>query len=279
MQLNRFGNEFLQYLVQIFLGAIMKKPVLSFICLTLLLTGCLATTPVEMSSKEISNEVLFETTEGPSFTETTLEETTTIEQTEHNSVLTLKQIDFDGELPDGEYFVMISSFDEDCKGAYFYIKGYWRISDEEYNNILIGDTLVIGKNTYEWTEKGLRGEVYTEKQRNGYWYIRGYEDSIYTYKITENHHLYFDAGIEIYSDVQVYGQEKPSVDLTTKSQYESAFKYNNIQEYIRDVTENGGTLWGCHIIVENGVVTQIYANPQLHQPWMKQEIWEKYHSN
>ena len=262
----------------------MKYTVSSLLLITILLTGCMATSPDETTTEEIATEVSYEitessTTEESTSTKTTTEETSTTETTEHNPVLTLKQIEYNGVLPDGEYFVMISSFDDNCSGANFSVRGYWRITEEEYNNLQAGDTVVIGKNSYNWTDNGFIEEAYAVKQYNGYWYIRGAEDSIFTYTIAENLHLNFDQGIEVYSDALVYGSEKPSIDWATTTGYESPFKYNNIQEYVRDVKENGGALWGCHIVVEGGVVTKIYANPQLHQPWMKPEIWDKYHSN
>lgn len=260
----------------------MKKTLVSFLFIAVLLTGC-STTPVETTVEETTTEVSAEMTEvktsEESITTETITEETTTETTEHNPVLILKQIEFNGVLTDGEYFVMIKSFDEDCSGATFNIKGYWSISEEEYNNLLPGDTVIIGKNSYKWAENGFVGEIYAENQQKGYWYIRGDADSIFTYPIAENIHLYFASDIEVYSDALVYGQEKPSIDWATTTGYESPFKYNNIQEYVRDVTENGGTVGGCHIVVENGVVTKIYANPQLHQPWMLPEIWNKYHSN
>ena len=222
--------------------------------------------------------------------ETTIEETTTTETTEHNPVITLEQMDFNGVLPDGEYIVMISSFDEDCSGAMFNVNGYWRLSEEEYNNLQVGDTIYFSTDTdneryvvYEgngWLSNcGDNG--FLQKQANGYYYLWGDNDVIYSYHIISNYHLSFAPDIEVFSDAEVLGQEYPNVNYLDGNNklYESPFKYNNIQEFIRDVKENiDGTIWGCYIKVENGLVVIISANPQLHEPWMSKEVWEKYHS-
>ena len=270
----------------------MKHKIVPIILLAILLTGCMTNTPVETTTEETTIEVSSETTTEPTEEETTVEttteETTTTETTEHNPVLTLQQIEFNGVLPDGEYFVDISSFNEDCSGAVFTVCGYWCMSEEQVNNILVGDTVIMGNAEYEITGSNPSSSYFgiecsdlwgTQKQKNGLYYIRGCADEVYTYLITDNYYIPFSPSIEIYSDVDIYGQEELVWNETTIGKpYESSFKYNTPQEYARDVTESGGTAWGCHIVVENGLVTKIYANPQLHQPWMSQEVWEKYHS-
>lgn len=282
------------------------------------LTGCMTNTPVETIIEETIVEVSSETTVEPiedeatveitekettietssettaksieeeTAIETTVEETTVTETTEHSPVLTLQQIKFNGVLPDGEYFAMISPFNEDCSGAVFNVNGYWYLTEEQISNLITGDIIIMGTAEYEITVYddpcSYFGVEYndvwgTEKQRNGLYYIRGDADTVYTYDIVDNYYIPFAPSIEIYSDVNIYGQEELVWNETTVGQpYESSFKYNTPQEYARDVTENGGTTWGCHIVVENGFVTKIYANPQLHQAWMSQEVWEKYHS-
>lgn len=269
----------------------MKHKIVTIILMSTLLTSCVANTPVETTTKETTIKVSSETTTVPTEETTvvnTTEETTTTETTEHNPVLTLKQIEFNGTLPDGEYFVTISSFDEDCSGAVFNVRGYWCMSEDEINNTLVGDTVIMGNAEYEITSSNPSSSYFgiecsdlwgTQKQRNGLYYIRGWNDEIYTYLITENYYMSFAPSIEIFSDVNIYGQEELIWNETTiGKESECAFKYNTPQEYARDANENGGTTWGCHVVVENGLVTKIYANPQLHQPWMSQKIWDKYHS-
>lgn len=210
------------------------------------------------------------------------EETTITETTEHNPVLTLQQIEFNGVLPDGEYFVNISSFDDDCSGAMFSVSGYWRLSEEEYNNLEIGDTIIINETNYTWTENGIYNPeriCYLENLANGYYYIWGDEDIIYKYGIVDNYHLSFAPNMEIWNDVCPYGKEQPfePTIIDTTENVEHSFRYDNIQEFARDLAESNGC-WGIDIIVENGVITKMYINPQCHQPWMSPEIWEKYHS-
>lgn len=244
-------------------------------------------TTIEPSISE-TTEQTSETTTEETTVETTTEETTTTETTEHNPVLTLKKMEFNGTLPDGEYFADISSFDEDGSGAKFNVSGYWVITEEELNNILVGDTVIMGEKEYEITHKNPSESYYgiqcsdlcgTEKQRNGLYYIRGWTDEIYTYSLASKYHISFAPSIEIYSDVNIYGDEELFWEESTKGKrYPSPFKYNTPQEFIRDVKENGGLIFGCHLVIENGLVTKIYINPQLHEAWMSEKIWKKYHS-
>ena len=240
------------------------------------------------SSASVVTEPITDTTKEEKATETTVESTTeqtTAETTKHNPILTLNQMEFDGILPDGEYAGDISSFDEDSSGAVFNVSGYWCLTEEEANNSQEGDTIVMGSIEFKVTDCNLSSSYFeisngtsgTQKQRNGLYYFRGEADEVRTYKIVDEYHIPFAANIEVYSDVNIYGQEDITWDESDK-RYCSPFKYNNTQEFIRDVTENGGLWYGCHIVIENGVVTKIYVNPELHNPWMSQKIWKKYHS-
>lgn len=237
----------------------------------------------EQTSETTTGETTIETT-----VETTTEETTTTETTEHSPVLKLKQMEFNGTLPDGEYFATIYSFDEDGSGAKFNVRGYWVITEDEFDNALVGDTIIMGEKEYEITHKNPSASYYgiqcsdlcgTQKQRNGLYYIRGWSDEIYTYSLAHKYHISFASSIEIYSDVNIYGDEELFWEESTKGKrYSSPFKYNTTQEFIRDANENGEIYGGCHLVIENGLVTKIYINPQLHEAWMSEKIWKKYHS-
>lgn len=164
----------------------MKHKIIPIILIATLLTGCKDNTPVETTMEEASIDLPSETTIDPTKEETTeiiIEETISTETTEHNPVLTLKQIEFNGVLPDGEYFVTISSFDDDCSGAIFNVNGYWCLTEEEISNIIVGDTLIMGTAEYVITHCDLSHPYFgvessdvwgTQKQRNGFYYLSGY---------------------------------------------------------------------------------------------------------
>ena len=258
----------------------MKHKLIPIVLAAALITGCTANTTEETIKEEPTTESTVEATVATSTG--TVEETT-----EQKTTLVLEQTKLDGVLPDGEYFVMITSFDEDASGATFDVNGYWTISEVGLSNLVVGDAIVMGEGEFEVTACDPSayyavtiGDLYgTEKQRTGEYYIRGMSDEIMTYPITTGYHINFADNMEIYNDVEIYGAGDIVWNESTEGmETESSFKYNDVQDYIRDVTETGSTTWGCHIVVVNGIVQTIYTNPTLHQAWMTNEVWQKYYA-
>ena len=253
------------------------------------------------SEEEISTETTTEssaetTSETTSDTEATTEETTaetTVEtsieteasetaeakkDSETSSIHSMNYIEFSGDkLADGEYVLYGGyEFDSDLKGITSDVSSYYYMTKDEIDSLKIGDTIVIDnyEDIHVETLENFVNEFvdYIEldsnhfhalsKQKSGKYYLEDEISTMFTKQIVTSKH------IPIADDVLVIDHYYPYHEVFNTDYDEYVFKYDSLADFVSDL--NSDKVWflpSLHIVVKDGVITEIYINPEQHQPW------------
>ncbi len=266
-----------------------------------LLLLCVAVLNIGCSSEKSEGETTEEETTAE---ETTAEETTVDETTgeteepaspsQHESVHQAQRLFANDSLPEGDYLVYISDYDDDYSGITCDIYGYYGFTPEEYATIEEGDTVIVEDQAYtahfeeyeddSWIVlEGVSGEAayYVSLLNNKFYILNTYfENSPVTYLLYSDYHLSFAEDGEIW-DSYISDENMPYGVFGHK--FEDAEELerliNEVADwYIANVSDATPEFWDFdfNASIENGLIETMIINPTGHQDWVPSEIRESY---
>ncbi|MCQ2534322.1 MAG: hypothetical protein MJ172_07135 [Clostridia bacterium] len=233
---------------------------------------------------------------------------TTIEPAETEFITSLpymRTIELDSNiLPDGMYRANIKNFDETKLGFTIDVYGYYYLLDSDVELLNIGDTIFYGKlenadgdivnneakivnfisDSYDNVHVISLDEngdgVNTEyeyciwKQYSNKWFLYKFCDGYYegSYNIANDYHISISDDVLIFDNASLYEVSKElHDDFINSGYYWSIYTFEDFINECEDIEHPRRP--ALLIIVENGVISEIYINPDQHQDWHYHPEW------
>lgn len=184
---------------------------------------------------------------------------------------------FDESIEDGVYRVSNYTFGDDLSTVTLDLYMYSYLTHEEVDNLKSGDKIYVGC----WADANFDGlfdvgEMETLdnfifvsqesgltliEQADGLFYINDGMGSMATDLYEEQATLKLSPDLKIVDNAYVFGKDGIKTD-------ENSYEYSSLQEFIDDLNSDSiYTIPDLHVVVKDEVITEIYINPDLHEPW------------
>ena len=189
-----------------------------------------------------------------------------------------------GNIPNGDYCVDCYSFDSDFKGMTVDIRDYPYYTKDDVDQMKKGDLLVMPAATDEYdfitgeqaqydivkiTEEPIIGDQYVSLgndyalslQSDGQYYLmwNGMVSSVSM--IEREKHINVSDPLVIMDNADVYWSDGIHTD-------EYTITFEDLESF-RDAVEDDSAWYvpSIHVIIKDGKISEIYINPDQHQPW------------
>lgn len=189
-----------------------------------------------------------------------------------------------GNIPDGDYCVDSYSFDSDFKGMTVDLRDYPYYTKDEVDQMKKGDLLVLPASTDEYdfitgeqslydivqiTEEPIIGDQYVSigndydlaLQPDGQYYLM-WNGMVSSAPVMEREkHIDVSDPLVIMDNADVYCSDGINTD-------EYTITFDDLESF-RDAVEDDSAWYvpSIHVIIKDGKISEIYINPDQHQPW------------
>ena len=189
-----------------------------------------------------------------------------------------------GNIPDGDYCVDSYSFDSDFKGMTVDLRDYPYYTKDEVDQMKKGDLLVLPASTDEYdfitgeqslydivqiTEEPIIGDQYVsigndydlELQPDGQYYLM-WNGMVSSAPVMEREkHIDVSDPLVIMDNADVYCSDGIHTD-------EYTITFDDLESFC-DAVEDDSAWYvpSIHVIIKDGKISEIYINPDQHQPW------------
>ena len=230
------------------------------------------TTAEETTAEETTAESSEETSEETS-DETTAETSGAV--TGESVEYKMKHVDLDenGNLPDGAYFVYDYNIHSTFEDGWFDVYSYYYLEPEDVAKLKVGDKIFVENDIdveyieeYEDEDRhNIRITEYSwflKEQKDGRYFLDDGTDYTYTCLIDSERKIEFAPDVVIYDGADVY--TKNGVKIS-----EYSVKYDSVADFYADLkSENSLGDPTLQLVIKDGVITEMYINPPLHEGWI-----------